>query len=187
MTEDREASIRLTIQNLISDHDDRLYAEFDKLHKRGIYDDAINKALWSLGAIELAEGYLDWQNDGEPVTADEDGPLDQGEQLVTDPGDAPSYSGMHTNTTGRSTDRPGSLSEELTAAGINADNLEQALLGAVNENRINHGMFFAERGASGNWHVYKRRSPANGSDSYVASAKDREGAQSILNSLGTGF
>ncbi len=177
MTEDREASIRLTIQNLISDHDDRLYAEFDKLHKRGIHDDAIKKALWSLGATELAEGYVDWMNDGEPVTADEDGPLDQGEQLVTDPGDAPSYKGMAT---------PQTLSEELTAAGINDQNLEQALMDAVNENRINHGMFFAERGASGNWHVYKRRSPANGPDSYVASAKDREGAQSILNSLGTG-
>lgn len=107
MTEDREASIRLTIQNLISDHDDRLFTEFDKLHKRGIHDNDVKKALNDLHYTDLADGYDDWMHDGEPVRADDDGPLDQGEQLVTDPGDAPSYSGVHTNTTGRSTDRPG--------------------------------------------------------------------------------
>ena len=31
VSEDRAASIRLTVQNLISDHDDRLFAALDQL------------------------------------------------------------------------------------------------------------------------------------------------------------
>jgi hypothetical protein len=96
MLEDREADIRLTIQNLVSDHDDKLFEAFDQLHKRGIRDDDVKQALTDLHMPDLVDGYEDWMNDGEPVREDEDGPLDQGEQLVTDPGDAPSYKDMHT-------------------------------------------------------------------------------------------
>lgn len=180
MTEDRKAEIRMIVSNLISEHDDRLFEAFDQLHKRDIHDDDVKAALWGLGAVELAEGYVDWMNDGEPVTADEDGPTAQGEELVTDPGDAPSYKDMGTVS---------SLTEELTKAGINDGNLEQALLDAVNghrEDRIEFGLFYAERSSDGvHWHIYKKRNH-NDNGAYLATANTQENAQRILDSLGDG-
>lgn len=71
-----------------------MFEKFDKLHQRGISDDDVARVLREAGHNNLANDYIDWQSDGEPVREDEDGPLDQGEDLVTDPGDAASYLAM---------------------------------------------------------------------------------------------
>jgi hypothetical protein len=148
---------RLAVENIVSAAIDRMFEKLDGLHEQGINDDDVARILRDLGHNNLADGYIDWQNDGEPVREDGDGPLDQGEHLVTDPGDMPSY-----------------------------NELEQALMDAVNANRINHGIFFAERSSDGvHWHVYKKRSHED-NGAYIATANDRNGAQFILNSLGTG-
>lgn len=82
---------RLAVENLVSTAADDLFARLDLLHKYGINDDDVTRILRDLGHNTLAHGYIVWQNDGEEPTYDEDGPLDQGEHLVTDPMDAPSY------------------------------------------------------------------------------------------------
>ena len=65
--------------------------------------------------------------------------------------------------------------------------LEEALLNAVKANRIDNGIFYAERGpASGAWHIYKKRNHED-NGAYIATSETREGAQSILDSLGTGI
>lgn len=174
---DRNERIRKVIQDIVNESDERLFTELDKLHKRDIHDNDVNDALVALGLQDIADGYVDWMHDGEPVRADEDGPLDQGEELVTDPGDAASYKEMGTVS---------SLSAELAAAGINADNLEQGILDAYSARRIDHGIFYAEMSNDDvHWHVYKKRSHED-NGAYIATANDRAGAEFILHSLGTG-
>jgi hypothetical protein len=152
-----ENETRLAVENIVSASIDAMYGRLDRLHKQGINDDDVARTLRELGHNSLASGYIDWQNDGEEPREDEDGPLDQGEHLVTDPGDMPSY-----------------------------NELEQALLDAVNANKISHGIFFAERSNDGvHWHVYKKRNHED-NGAYIATADHREGAQFILNALGTG-
>lgn len=79
---------QLAVEKIVSDSTDSMFEKLDKLHKRGINDDDVTLALRNLGHSTLARDYTTWQNDGEPLSYDEDGPLDQGEHLVTDPSDS---------------------------------------------------------------------------------------------------
>jgi hypothetical protein len=148
---------RLAVENIVSAAIDDMYGRLDGLHKQGITDTDVARTLRDLGHNSLADGYIDWQNDGEEPREDEDGPLDQGEHLVTDPGDMPSY-----------------------------NDLEQALLDAANASRIDHGIFFAERSNDGvHWHVYKKRNHYD-NGAYIVTTTSRNAAQFILNTLSTG-
>ncbi|QWY82791.1 hypothetical protein PP641_gp051 [Arthrobacter phage SilentRX] len=82
---------QLAVETIVANSTDAMFEKFDMLHKRGINDDDVARALRDLGHNRLAENYLVWQNDGEPLSEDEDGPTDYGGHLVTDPGDSPSY------------------------------------------------------------------------------------------------
>jgi hypothetical protein len=94
MMENSEA--HLAVENIVRRHVDQMFEEFDNLHKQGINDTDVTRNLHDLGYNNLAADYIDWQNGGAEPREDEDGPFDQGEHLVTDPGDAPSYTDMHT-------------------------------------------------------------------------------------------
>lgn len=83
--------IQLAVENIVSDSTDRMFERLDQLHKKGINDDDVTRALRYMGHNLLASAYQVWQNDGEPLSEDEDGPTEYGAHLVTDPGDAPSY------------------------------------------------------------------------------------------------
>lgn len=164
--EDRDANVRLVISNLMSGAQDRMFEAFDGLHKRGITDEEILLALRNMGEEDLRDEYAEWANID--IREDDNTTMNP---AVPDPGDAPSYS---------------ALTVELTAAGINDQNLEQALVDAVTANRIEHGIFFAERSSdSVHWHVYKKRNHED-NGAYIVTADSREGARSILDSLGTG-
>lgn len=92
--------VRLAVENIVSRHNDDMFEDLDRLHKQGINDTDVVRVLRDLGHNTLADQYTDWQDDGTPPREDEDGPLDQGEHLVTDPGDSPSYSDMYRNQKG---------------------------------------------------------------------------------------
>lgn len=79
---------RLAVENLVSTAADDLFARLDLLHKYGINDDDVTRILRDLGHNTLARDYIVWQNDGDEPTYDEDGPLELGEHLVTDPSDS---------------------------------------------------------------------------------------------------
>ena len=163
---DREQLVNMKVINIISAGYDYMFERFDRLHKQNIDDDEVVAALRHYGEQDLLDGYAEW---GDIDLREDDNTTTN--PVVPDPGDAPSYTTM---------------AEQLDAAGINEDNLEQALLDAVKANRIDHGLFFAERSSDGvHWHVYKRRN-RDDNGAYIATANDRENAQSILNSLGTG-
>ena len=87
--EDRDANIRLTIQHIIDNKVEEMCAEFDRLHRRGIHDDDVVKALRYLGDIELLDDYAEWaeidlREDDNTTTS----------PVVPDPGDAPSYNAL---------------------------------------------------------------------------------------------
>lgn len=114
MTENAEPlDFELRIYNMISDSQDRLFERFDDLHKRNIDDTQVIQTLRKGGYRDLAEGYIEWSGAIDPDAEDDNTTMNP---VVPDPGDAPSYS---------------ALTVELTAAGINDGNLEQALLDAA--------------------------------------------------------
>lgn len=83
------------------------------------------------------------------------------EELVTDPGDMPSY-----------------------------ENLEQAIVQAVvekaREYRIERGIFYAEPSVMSGWNVYKKRS-GDDSGAFIGHYADENAAINILTSLGDGY
>ena len=84
--EDRDANIRLTIEHIIEQKVQEMCAEFDRLHRRGIHDDDVVKALRSIGDIELLDDYAEW---AEIDLREDDNTTTN--PAVPDPGDAPSY------------------------------------------------------------------------------------------------
>lgn len=172
--DDRKANVKGVVVQLVEKGLEDIYENLDHLHVRKIDDTEVIRALREAGFPDIAEGYINWADCIDPDREDDNTTTSP---VVPDPGDAPSYKSMGTVS---------SLTKELTDAGINDGNLEQALLDAVSANRIDHGVFYAERSNDGvHWHVYKKRNHYD-NGAYIATANDRGGAQFILNSLGTG-
>lgn len=92
-----EESVESTVWALCDQHDKRLFEDLDKLHSRGMHDTAVIRALRKGGYAETAAAYIEW---GSCIDPDED-PTPQGEELVTDPIDAPSYAGHPLNRTAK--------------------------------------------------------------------------------------
>lgn len=93
-----EEQVRSRISHMVDEAQDRmedaLFDRFDKLKKSGINDDDVIHALRRNGEADLAEAYIEW---GGCVDPDVD-PTPQGPELVTDPGDSPSYATHPLNT-----------------------------------------------------------------------------------------
>lgn len=173
MTEKHEEEILQVTQQWLT----AMFENFDRLHKRGIHDDIVIRTLRKDGLNDVAARYIEWALAVDP-DAEEDNTTTS--PVVPDPGDAPSYKEMGTVS---------SLTQELTDAGINADNLEQAIVQTVMEEaqkrRIEHGIFYAEPSVMGGWNVYKKRSKDD-NGAYIGHYADENAAIHILESLGTG-
>lgn len=58
--EDREANIKENIRYIIDRGLDAIYENFDRLHRRGIHDNDVVKALRDLGEEDILDGYAEW-------------------------------------------------------------------------------------------------------------------------------
>lgn len=183
----------LLIYKIVSDTLDRMYERLDELHKRNIDDTEVITALRKGGYRDIAEGYIDWSGAVDPDYAEEDNTTMN--PVVPDPGDAPSYNALDAalGTERKDPDSwpatPGELSAELTAAGINADNLEQAIVQAVMEEAtkagIEHGTFYAEPSVTGGWNVYKKRGKYD-NGVFIGHFADENAAIHVLEALDSG-
>lgn len=86
--EDRDANIRLTVQNIVSIKQDQMFEDFDRLHKRGIHDRDVIQALTTLGYVDLMDDYAEWAE----IDISEDYATTN--PAVPDPGTADSYKNM---------------------------------------------------------------------------------------------
>lgn len=84
---EQEVNVRHHVYRIMDRHLDAAFEELDHLHKRGINDSEVVKALRDGGYRSEADGYIEW---AQCIDPDVD-PTPQGEELVTDPGDSPSY------------------------------------------------------------------------------------------------
>jgi hypothetical protein len=88
--EDRDFNVRLAVSNIISSKQDEMFEQFDRLHRRGIHDDDVVKALRHIGEVDLLDAYAEWADID--IREDDNTTLNP---VVPDPGDAPSYTGMN--------------------------------------------------------------------------------------------
>jgi len=58
--EDRDANIQQTVLHIINTKQDEMFAEFDRLHRRGIHDDDVVAALQHFGETDLLDAYAEW-------------------------------------------------------------------------------------------------------------------------------
>lgn len=84
--EDRDFNVRLTVSNIISSKQDEMFEQFDRLHRRGIHDDDVVKALRHIGEVDLLDAYAEWADID--IREDDNTTLNP---VVPDPGDMPSY------------------------------------------------------------------------------------------------
>jgi hypothetical protein len=87
--EDRDANVRLVISNLMSTAQDKLFEQFDHLHRRNITDEDILLALRNMGEEDLRDDYAEWADID--IREDDNTTLNP---AVPDPGNAPSYSAL---------------------------------------------------------------------------------------------
>ena len=79
-----------TLAAAISAFEELLFKKFDRLHAAEIHDNDVIRYLRAEGLTILAGRYIEWAGAIDP---DVD-PTPQGEELVTDPGNAPSYGAL---------------------------------------------------------------------------------------------
>lgn len=84
--EDRAFNVRLTVSHIISSKQDEMFEQFDRLHRRGIHDDDVVKALRHIGEVDLLDAYAEWADID--IREDDNTTLNP---VVPDPGDMPSY------------------------------------------------------------------------------------------------
>lgn len=84
----QEAPLKLKVNNIISKHTDKMFEDFDNLRVPTI---DIYEALTIEGEEELAEQYEEWVGAPQGSLHPDYDPTPQGPELVTDPGDSPSY------------------------------------------------------------------------------------------------
>lgn len=87
---EKEVNVRHHVNRIMDTHLERAFEELDHLHKRGITDSEVIKALRDGHYTSEADAYIEW---AQCIDPDVD-PTPQGEELVTDPGDSPSYKNM---------------------------------------------------------------------------------------------
>lgn len=84
---DKELHVRHLVYGIMNKHEERAFEELDHLHRRDIHDNEVIKALRDGGYRSEADAYIEWAHCIDP---DVD-PTPDGPELVTDPGDSPSY------------------------------------------------------------------------------------------------
>jgi hypothetical protein len=113
-----------------------MFDRVDHLHTAGITDTDVIRHLRKEGLGDLADRYIDWSGAVDPDAEDDNTTMSP---AVPDPGDAESYKPLDEALGTERKDEsswpatPGELTAELTSAGINAANLEQALIDAYTE------------------------------------------------------
>jgi len=84
--EDRAANIKHTVERIIDDGYENIYAKLDQLHSKNIHDNDVVEALRSLHESDLLDGYAEWASID--LREDDNTTLSP---VVPDPGNAPSY------------------------------------------------------------------------------------------------
>lgn len=75
--DERTKGIELNIANMISSAQDALFERFDNLHKSGVTDTDVIRALRELGEEDMATDYIEW---ADAIDPDADGaPYSQAE------------------------------------------------------------------------------------------------------------
>lgn len=166
MTSERaDAVLGIVVKASLEDY---MFERLDNLHKRGIHDNEVIRFLRKEGLNDVAARYIEWSGAIDPDAEDDNTTMNP---AVPDPGDASSYA------------------ELFAADGINADNLEQAIVQAAVEGqrlrRIERGIFYAEPSVTSGWNVYKKRSGED-NGAFIGHYADENAAINILASLGDG-
>lgn len=91
--ESHEAHARHRVYAIMSRHQDAAFEELDKLHKDGIHDNDVIRALREGGYEDEADAYIEWADCLDPDSDVSNATTDP--RGVTDPGTNPSDVQMH--------------------------------------------------------------------------------------------
>lgn len=81
---EHEVNTRMHVYRIMDTHLDRAFEELDNLHKRGIHDTEVIKALRDGGYVSEADAYIEWGNLQDPDSDVSNATTDP--RGVTDPG-----------------------------------------------------------------------------------------------------